>query len=98
LSLTWGSIAAGGYTVIGNLVVINVRVTTNTALSANSSYSIDGFPAPVTSGANNVPASSNVVSSTRDAYVSTVGSLTFTPSVAINSSAGIMFHAIYVKQ
>jgi hypothetical protein len=98
LSLTWGTVALGGYTLIGNLIVINVRITTNTTLNANQSYNIDGFPVPATSGGNNVPATSNIISQTRDAYVNSSGSFVFTPNAQISSSAGIMLHACYIRQ
>lgn len=98
ITLTWGTVAIGGYTLIGNLVVLDIRITTSATLNANQSYSIDGFPLPVTSGGNYVPATSNIISQTRDAYVNSSGSVVFTPSAQISSGAGIMLHACYIKQ
>lgn len=98
LSLSWGAITVGGYTIIGNLVVLNIRVETNTALVAGTTYQVAGFPTPYLNSANNIPATCSLVSNTRIAYVGTDSRLTFIPDTAITSGSAILFSAFYIKQ
>lgn len=98
LSLSWGSITVGGYTVIGNLVVLNIRVETNMALVAGTTYQVSGLPTPYLNSANNIPAICSLVSSTRITYIGTDSRLTFIPDVAITSGSAILFSAFYIKQ
>ena len=98
LTLSWGSVASGGYTVIGNLVIINIRITTNTALNASIDYSIYGFPYLKVSTSNTVAVSSARYDLTSNCYFNTQGILVFNPSVTVTSGTALLFSAFYIKQ
>lgn len=97
LTVTWGSITGGGYVVLGNTIILNVRITANTTLNANSPYSVSGFPTPVSDGMNGIVATTNVMSSTKEAYVDSVGVLVFTPNASLTSGSVIKLHACYIR-
>lgn len=98
LSLTWGTIALGGYTIIGNLVVVNVRVITNQILNAASTYDIMGFPLAGESTANYISASCSLTSLTRIIYMNPLGTLQFIPDQEIASGAVFLFSCCYIRR
>lgn len=97
LTVNWGSITGGGYTVVGNVIIINVRITTSTTLNANTTYSASGFPAPVSDGMNGIVSTTNIMSSTKDSYVDASGALAFIPNAQIASGSVIKLHACYIR-
>jgi hypothetical protein len=98
LNLTWGSVNSGGYTVIGNIVIINIRIAINTSLSAGTEYLISGFPSPKGLSANSIAVSCSHHSLTAICYLGVQGLLSFNPSSAISSGTSLFFSAFYIKQ
>jgi hypothetical protein len=98
LNLTWGSVNSGGYTVIGNIVIINIRIAINTSLSAGTEYLISGFPSPKGLSANSIAVSCSHHSLTAICYLGAQGLLSFNPSSAISSGTSLFFSAFYIKQ
>ena len=101
LSLPWGTINRGGYTMIGNLVVINIRVTSNQILTAGTTYTITGFPLPLLTDFSNMAASCSVPYVTKYVLVNTVGEsgvLQFVPNEQIATNFTFLFSACYIKQ
>ncbi len=98
LSLNWGTIGLGGYTTIGNLVVVNIRVATNQILNAGSTYEITGFPLPINTVANGITASCSFTSLTRIIFMSSLGKLTFIPDQQLASGTVPIFSCCYIKQ
>ncbi len=94
-TLAWGSYSAGGYTIVGSIVIVNIRVQLNAVLTANTEYYISGFPLPV---ATVVPATCSFVSTTKYTYMTSDGRLAFTSPADVPSTNALTFHACYTKQ
>lgn len=95
--MTWGSIATGGYTVVGNVVIVNIRVVPNTSLSAGTIYTISGFPLPHGLSSNAISVSSARVDLTSIVYIDVSGTLAFTPGATVTSGTALLFSAFYIK-
>lgn len=98
MSLAWGDISLGGYALIGNSVVVNIRVTPNQTLNAAATYEISGFPIPANSTANSIAAMCSLASLARTVYMSTLGKLTFIPDQQIASNNVFLLSCCYIKQ
>ena len=97
LSLTWGSIITGGYTVVGNVVIVNIRVVPNTSLSAGTIYTISGFPLPHALTLNAISVSSARIDLTQVIYLDVSGNIAFTPGATVTSGTALLFSAFYIK-
>lgn len=99
LSLTWGTITYGGYSVIGNLVIINIRIEVRTTLNATGAdYAIFGFPLMKAAALNTISVSCSRNDLTRSCYMNTHGVLNFVPSTTVSIGTAILFSAFYIKQ
>lgn len=97
ITLTWdAAVSAGGYTRIGKQIIVDIRIRTFTALTAGTTYSINGFPSPNYGAQNTVPVTCSTPYRIRNAYISPGGTLAFTPNIDIAADEVILFGAYYL--
>ncbi|MEY8357318.1 hypothetical protein AALB39_28800 [Lachnospiraceae bacterium 54-53] len=96
LSLTWGTIAAGGYTQIGKMVIINIRVTPNSVLNINSQYLIHGFPAVKSPDVRVVPIQHNSPERMSSGMMEPSGDMLFVPKSDLPANVALLFGACYI--
>lgn len=96
LSLNWGTVEAGGYTRIGKMVIVNIRIRITTSLSTSNAYTISGFPGANYGSSNTVPIQCNAPTRVRDAYMQVDGVIAFRPETTFNSNEVILLHGCYM--
>ena len=97
LSCTWGTISDGGYAQVGKMIIVNIRITIDSALTSGTGYSITGLPVVKNnSSLNFVPVSINTPSKMTNGYITASGNLLYTPSTDINVGDVLMFSATYI--
>lgn len=94
LTPTKCEIAGGGYSAVGNIVIISVRLTISEELKPNDVVTISGFPTPKNFGVENyIPCIVNVTGF--NAYMG--GDLTLTAMETIQPKT-ILVGGVYVKR
>ena len=81
------------------MVFVNIRIVTNSALTAGTSYTISGFPrCRNTNALNTVPVIISSPTGMSNGYLTIGGVFTFTPSTGsgIGSGAVLIFGTSYV--
>lgn len=81
------------------MVFVNIRIVTNSVLTAGTSYTISGFPrCRNTNALNTVPVTISSPTGMSNGYLTIGGIFTFTPSTGagIGSGAALIFGTSYV--
>lgn len=92
----WGTIEDGGYTQIGKMVVVNIRMKVISALTIGTKYHISGLPQIKNNHGGNVGSfSSNWSEKLTNMYIG-FDELNFIPSENISANEVMLFSATYV--
>ena len=101
LSCTWGTIRSGyvrhgNYNSAGSaIVIVNCRIDVTSNLTANTPYTISGFPIPAITGFSTIAVSVDIASKVSICSLEVNGRITFMPSVNISSGANFALSATY---
>lgn len=92
------TIIEGGYTEIGSIVVVNIRLEIPNKVNPNDTFTITGFPIPKKESGknqNNIPCSINIPRF--NAYMTSSGVLTFLSLQELSAPLNVLVGAVYVK-
>ena len=92
------NIIEGGYTEIGSIVIVNMRLEISNKIDASDTLNITGFPTPKKESGkyqNNIPCSVNVPRF--NAYMTSVGILTLLPLQELSAPLNVLVGSVYVK-
>ena len=92
------NIVEGGYTEIGSIVVINIRLEFPNKINQNDIFNITGFPIPKKESGkyqNNVPCCVNVPRF--NSYIKSTGVLTLSSLQELSAPLNVLVGAVYVK-
>lgn len=90
-----GTITAGGYTKIGSLVVIAVRISLSETVNRGDSIIINGFPRSASSGLNYIPI--NVNTPVANGYMSPYGTITIVADGQAANGTALIVGGCYVS-
>ena len=92
------NIVEGGYTEIGSIVVINIRLELPNKINQDDIFNITGFPIPKKESGkyqNNTPCCVNVPRF--NSYIKSTGVLTLTSLQELSAPLNVLVGAVYVK-
>ena len=90
-----GTITAGGYTKIGSLVVVSLRIVMSETVGNGENITITGLPKSANSGANYIPINVNVP--VANGYMSPDGSITIVTDGQVANGTALIVGGCYIS-
>lgn len=90
-----GTITAGGYTKIGSIVVISLRISLSETVNSGDSIIINGFPRSANSGSNYIPINVNVP--VANGYMSPDGTITIVADGQAANGTALIIGGCYIS-